>query len=440
MNYRYIGLFTFFSGEVVILDPALHPLMQKIEGSSLPPLTAECISNVYTGHYIAYHMVGDEGTLCKLLLIHEGLTPDDIVGEPVAEHGMAAILMSGTVAAVDKQALFDGTKTKYLLYSDAYYDAHEIIKELPNMPYNETIKENLKNLATLAVEDGIPLLGYDIFDAIDGSKNPVWPDFCTMNSTHWGMDCCVRVHDDYRRGDVIWGGALSVTNTGGFIAYQVYRDKTTNKAYAITIDLHKEDFSNYYAEEFFQTAERISRNPLSFHSAPATILPVHIRKDGSTDNADGGIDGFAGEHVETGLCLREDAIDSSEPVFSGVFRDDEKEYAATIASKENNSDERFNDILVERDEFLGRKIQRDMASPEEIDEYFNLQMEKDDRYFGSRMDEEYRSTMLFHRNDYLQVVRSMDDLCLDDFFESAAKHYKDVQMYLNRKNKNTFLL
>ena len=69
MNYRFIGLFTFFSGEVIILDPALHPLMREIEGTSLPPLTAERISDVYTGHYVAYHMVGDEGTLCKLLLL-----------------------------------------------------------------------------------------------------------------------------------------------------------------------------------------------------------------------------------------------------------------------------------------------------------------------------------------------------------------------------------
>ena len=446
MNYRYIGVFTAFSGRFTIIDPAIHPLVKCFDpNDELPPMTREVIDNMYTGHYVAYHVVGDDGTLVRLFIMHEGLAPDFVASQEPTDYAIAAITMSNTAAIVDEVVVFDGTKTKYLLYSDAYYDAGAILDNLSDMPYSEDIKERLEELAHQALLDGVPVLGYDIFACTEGAQNPVWPGFCALPSTHWGMDCCVRVHDDYRRGDTIWGGVVSTTDRAGLMAYQVYRD-ISGKGYAICMDLFCEAMDTYYAAMAESEAEP-SINPLSMLSSPAGIIPDNLSGNGEIRKGcvPMGVDAFYGTSVYTGLDISDAPLSDSEPVLSGFMRDNERifaekhKYIAGVGNEQYDSLESYADTIT-YEEVLKRKIQKNTATAKEIDEYFITMARRDDEYFGERLDDEYKSSIIYGRNDYLGVVRTLDDVSLDEFFVSAKKSYPEVEKYLAYRQRSTKLI
>ena len=443
MNYRYIGVFTAFSGRFTIIDPAIHPLVKCFDpNDELPPMTRELVDNMYKGHYVAYHVVGDDGTLVRLFIMHEGLDPNFVASQEPADYAIAAITMSNTAVIVDEAAAFDGTKTKYLLYSDAYYDAKAVLDNLPNMPYSEDIKDRLEELAHQSLLDGVPVLGYDIFTCTEGAQNPVWPGFCALPSTHWGMDCCVRVHDDYRRGDTIWGGVVSTTDRAGLMAYQVYRDNY-GKGYAICLDLFCEAIDTYYAAMVESETESFI-NPLSRLSSPAGITPGNLSGNGEIRKGctPMGVDAFYGTSVFTGLDISDNPISDSEPVLSGFMRDNERLFAQyygcneDVDNEHNDSSEDCADTIT-YEEVLKRKIQKNTATAKEIDEYFIAMARQDDEYFGERLDDEYLSSIIYGRNDYLGVVRTLDDVSLDEFFLCAKKCYPEVKKYLACRQKST---
>lgn len=238
--YSYIGTFDITSGVIDIADPYINSIIVAIE--RIPYLNEKMVKirGALCGNYEAYHVIDNNTEEIKgLLAIHCTCDISDLKNEnKVSGLGFASSALSSAIVLVDEAYRFDTRYCYNPLERDAYYDGKVILKELPNMPYDENIKIKLETKVKeiLAQEEIIHPSGSDILDVI--GDYPIWPGFRNFKlcSSQWSVDIINRLNNSFTNGVCIKGGVIS-TSPGGYLSCYNYRNHRGD-TYAVYISLN----------------------------------------------------------------------------------------------------------------------------------------------------------------------------------------------------------
>jgi hypothetical protein len=246
MNYKYsyIGSFDVTSGTIDIVDPYINILSVKVEKIPVANERMVKVRCALNGVYDAYHVVNDEdGTIISLLVVHSSYNITSVLQkERLVEHGLTSSALSGAVVLVDERRRLDSDNCYYSIEKEAYYEGEMIIDKLNETPYNEELKNNLKQMVHDITKSGSQPKGSDILNVLQGEV--VWSGFSSfgIHSSHWSSEVINRVRNSHVNGTVIKGGVACNVRypKGGYHRCFSYRNSRGDVC-AINVDLTPSD-------------------------------------------------------------------------------------------------------------------------------------------------------------------------------------------------------
>lgn len=220
-RYAYIGHFEITSGVIDIADPYINSMTVALERIPYANEKMIKVRRALSGMYEAYHVIDmrtDE--IYGLLVLHCSYDIAEISKEKhICGLGYASSGLSNAIVVVDERFRFDTTYCYNPIELEAYYDGNLILKEVSKMPYEECIKNELKEWINniMGQEDLIHPTGTDIMKII--GDRPIWNGFMEfkLNSSQWSVDVINRLRNCYTNGIGIKGGIVS-TSPGGYLS------------------------------------------------------------------------------------------------------------------------------------------------------------------------------------------------------------------------------
>lgn len=235
--FSFTGSFILNSESVIINDPVVASGITAAQNKAIYNCNSLQVSKLLPGAYNSYHLIDEDATILKQIIIHNSYNINELADASdyklVGQFGPS---FSHAMVIVDEMDLLNSENCYFDIEPCAFYSAHRIIKEIPNMPYADDVKDNLRILAEQNINNSSEVLGSTIMDIVDGY--PLWEGFkhFKKDSGQWTTELLNRLECSYLEVETIKGGiATKVDAIQPLNVYEYYDN--SNSAYAIVVDL-----------------------------------------------------------------------------------------------------------------------------------------------------------------------------------------------------------